>query len=63
MGQREGSLPLLGSRGTLRRLEETRGRAFQAEGMACAKAQRSERATAFSQEEVSAKLVWTLARA
>lgn len=50
VGRREGSLPLPGSSG---RLEETRGRAFQAEGMACAEAQRGERATVFSQEEVS----------
>lgn len=61
VGRREGSLPLPGSRGTSGRLEETRGRAFQAEGMACAEAQRGERATVFSQEEVSAKLVWTRA--
>lgn len=50
MGRKEGSLPLLRSRGTLRGLKETRGRAFQVEGTAYAKAQRSERTTVFLQE-------------
>lgn len=35
-------------------MEETRGRAFHVEGRVCAKAPRSERATLFLQEEVSA---------